>query len=361
MIRRIWNWLGPAGRPLAAIMLLCGVGTLGAVLTAPLGPIPLVGLITMLFLPFPTGLIYSAAALVLCLVLRLVGGWFLAKGRRLDVGAGLLAVVAVLGAGWAVPSQLNAAAGIGNGSVAPITPVALPDGGRVALISEGTTHQWVGCQSFCIALLLSGKLASVDIALSEAVPAPLVKLQGWRITPRGPRGSESRTCLNGRRDYSGIIRRERELRRADFKRGSSIIWDHYIEPCFDVVPVEVDPAAQLTLVNYSRRDLEGRDDRNGLNDDIELRRIVAPRAGTAPLVREAVGRTGQGYAVPLMVWPFGGNAASGGTFTPSLWQTRTMTMAYEWEVDANWWPMVEGGDALLNRAVDDLDALVASR
>lgn len=361
MIRRIWNWLGPAGRPLAAIMLLCAAGTLGAILTAPLGPIPLVGLITMLFLPFPTGLLYSAAMLALYLVLRLLGGLFLTKGKGLDAGAGLLAVVAILGAGWAIPSRLNAAAGVAEGSVPPIAPVALPDSGRVALVSQGTTHQWVGCQSFCISLLLSGKLQAVDIALSESVPAPLAKLQGWRITPRGPGGAESRECLRGRRDYSGIIRREREMRRDDFKRGTSIIWDHYVEPCFDVQPVEVDPAAQLTLVNYSRRDLVSSDDRYGLNDDIELRRIIMPRPGAAPLVREAVGRTGLGYAVPLMIWPFGGSAASGGTFTPSLWQSRTMTMVYEWDVDANWWPMIEDGDALLDRTVDEIDALVATR
>ncbi len=342
-------------------MLLCAAGTLGAMFTAPLGPIPLVGLIAVLFLPFPTGLLYSAAMLALYLVLRLIGGWFLTKGRGLDVGAGLLAVVAILCVGWAVPSQLNAAAGVGNGSVAPITPVALPESGRIALVSQGTTHQWVGCQSFCIALLLSGKLQAVDIALSEGVPAPLARLQGWRITARGPAGAESRACLRGRRDYSSIIRREREMRRDDFKGGTSIIWDDYVEPCFDVQPVEVDPAAQLTLVNYSRRDLEARDDRTGLNDDIELRRIIVPRGNAAPLVREAVGRTGLGYAVPLMIWPFGGTAASGGTFTPGLWQTRTMTMTYQWEVEANWWPMVDGGDALLDRTVDELDALLAAR
>lgn len=342
-------------------MLLCLAGTVGAILTAPLGPIPLVGIITLLFLPFPTGLLYSAAALALFLVLRVAVGWFLARGRRLDFGVALLAVAAVLGAGWAVPSRLNAAAGVGKGSVAPIAPISLPDNGRVALISQGTTHQWVGCQSFCLALLLTGKLQAVDIALSKDVPAPLAKLQGWRITPRGPGGRQSRACLRGRYDYSGIIHRERALRRDDFRRGSSIFWDRHVEPCFDVAPVLVDPAAQLTLVNYSLRDLTSSDDRNGLNDDIELRRIVQPRTGRAPLLRQAVGRTGLGYAVPLMIWPFGGNAASGGTFSPALWQTRTMTMDYAWETEANWWPMLEDGEALLERTADDVDALLADR
>ena len=113
--------------------------------------------------------------------------------------------------------------------------------------------------------------------------------------------------------------------------------------------------------NLSEKGLSERSDLVGMNEaSYEIRRVVEPRVGAAPAIREVRGQMGRRYTSPLFIYPVDGNAGTGGYFKPVLNTAHYATLVSEGQGRANWWPMITDGEALANDTAELLDDLLSN-
>jgi len=352
---RLKRAFGPLGAALVMLIMFSCLGTLGIIIVAPMVFIPIIGMFALPFLFFPTLLAYlSAMLLIFGLVDLALSFVWKTRGWARQMVAVLPAIGLVAFASMEIPRSLNEAAEIAA-LEKPLAPIDLPNASVIALIGSGNPNR--PCGMFCLSLLLSGQVNAVKVAMVSDIPAPLESVIGWQIEAR----EDSIQCLAGKPDYSFLVRSYPESRRNALRRGPWNVWSEYIQPCFEISETILDPAEQLTLVNLSEKGLSESSDLVGMNEaSYEIRRVVEPRIGAAPAIREVRGQMGRRYTSPLFIYPVDGNAGTGGYFKPVLNTAYYATLVSEGQGHANWWPMITDGEALANDTAELLDDLLSN-
>lgn len=353
-VREFMGWPG------AILVWALGIGVVGSVLAivigAPLAVIPIIGLVAFLFYPFPTLAAYAAVALVAFVGLNAGLRVSTRRPRLSQKLAGALSVAAVIAGGWIAPQALNRAAGLKAPPVqtAP-KPVAIPAGGTIALIEQGDPKyaQYARCESLCLSLLLQGEVMAVDIAQTLTPPGPLETAPGHRFTLN----ARSRDCLKGRRSYrysGGHDLSEWSVR--GFKVAAPVEW----QACIDKTPVTIDPTRQLTIIDWDLTESGGEKEQPGYSIALAVVRTVVPSSAGAPVIHEARYRGGWRYGVPFSIWPYGGNAGSGGTFAPRIAIDYFRDPGFPDRLDGGeWWRLLAKSDALATDTMTWLDTVLA--
>ncbi len=314
MARGLTNRLAPArswmGWPYWVLAWLLGIGllgTVGAMVSAGLAMIPIIGLVALIFLPFVNLAAYAAPTLGLGLLLRLLLG-LVAPAWLAQWLSVAIAVTMVGWAAFALPQAWNRGAGIQPAAAPRLpAPVTLAPGAAIAMIEQGPGDhlEWRRCESLCQTLLIEGKASAVLVAESPRLPQPGVALPAMRFTLR----PDSFDCLASRKPPFA------PSDPLDFAKFGSNYADD-VKACIPGTPARLDPGAQVTLVNWDKR-VEDNQRSIGTNGFMTIMTIT-PVAGTRPRIARAQFRSGMQYQVPLRVWPFAGNASTGGFFALNL-------------------------------------------
>ncbi len=351
--------LGCAGIGLFVLLAFCIGGCIGTIATAGLWVIPLVGILALPFLPFPTLILYVAATLALYLGLAFLVIW---SGRRLgwlwqSLSLGL-AFAVVLAIAWAMPLSWNRAAGVD--APAPARnwqPLRLPQGASIALISEWNPYRDdMECDAFCLALLVSGRANDVIVGRSDAWPiewARKTRARRYRLK------ADWRDCFGKLPDYSMIARSNPELQRLNLRElGLSPLFQTELPKCLDAEEVPLEFRKQPSLIHWRKdADETSMAENVGFDPDFIVQQIVRGDPAQDGVRKVQSGRR---YVVPVTINPFGGNAGSGGTFSPH-WATSYFSNVDHERREAGWWEMVEGSDLFLTKAIEILDPIIPER
>lgn len=356
MLQQVKQWLGPIGYVLFVLLTLSLLGSLLAILVAPITAIPIIGLFGLFFVPFPTLSVYLGGICIVYLMFHVmpIGKW---RGV-----AGLICGLAFVGAAaFGIPRVADREfdAWVAQFRQRGIwKPVSLSTGSNVTLVGSQHMATYLGCDSFCQGLLLSGQAKQVTFMTSPAFDRPEdLKITGDRYSlndnvdnclAKLPQMEPDSPLYNGNFDDDEDRIRHRLNR--DFQRGLlSKDFQDAVQSCVRVDKVsnqdmsgwvfvdwqtELPPAGYDSPVPFldSRIAVLNADDKK--SGIIELFKIHGTRMSS-----------------PAWISPYGGNAGSGGTF--SLQFAREFV---EWKGPERdfyqWWGYIEKRTEIAQAAID---------
>ena len=346
--KKVANWLGLPGLVIMG-MLVFGIGGLiGAILTSSIAAIPIVGLLALLFEPFPTVVLYSAAALLAYVWVRTILAFLPIGQRLLQWLAAISAVVLITALGYFLPESWNASAGL----VPPVPQsqpqaVDIPNGGAIAFIDHGEA-QYVRCDAICLSLLMQGRVKFVEVAATLRQPSLFEALPGKRFMIN----AKTRDCLKGKRDYAFT---ENEVdRHEEFLGGLPIEYD----TCLDSENVTVRPELQTTIVEWIEVGNGENDPKPGFSGVVSIIRTIIPQRGRKPQVHEARYRAGYRYIRPLYISSYAGNAASGSYFSPAVAISYFTEPGFPDTLEPRFWRFLKGSDEVGAKTASWLDGVV---
>ncbi|OQW47707.1 MAG: hypothetical protein A4S16_08240 [Proteobacteria bacterium SG_bin6] len=348
-----------------ALTLLLGLAVtvlmslLAATIGAAIWPVPIIGLPALVLLPFPTFALYLGATVGVYLA---IVGTLRLRGREQPWDRWAVLVVgfvAPIVAGILYPLGANWHAGIANiDAAAGWSPLRLARHQTIVLVTiEKDPDLEHRCDAFCLSLLATGKATEVIVArsASQIDRGAVLSGMGYRLAANWQR------CLRDLPDYLSVVRQYPEDRlRQMIDFGLDPYFDGRLPDCLAKRPVGVRAGTEPTLAIW-RGDASAAHmdaDRIGWRRPHAEQRILVP--GGSDRNRRLL-RYGIRYAVPAMIWPYGGNAGSGGTFSPKLARVTVSTESASARVGPTWWDMVEDGEALAASAIAVLDPLVTDR
>jgi hypothetical protein len=311
MLKKIELWLGHPGMVLAWLLIIGLIGTVGAILVAPFAAIPLVRVVTLPFDPFPTVVVYSAAALAAYLVIKQMLRFLPIKASVTQWTAGISAATLVVSVGYHLPNSWNVGAGLDqrNSQDRPLA-IAIPNGGTLALIDHGNP-KYISSDNVCFTLLLQETVKFVEVASTLREPSPLQGLPGKRYSLK----PQTRTCLKGMRDYA-FSKGDKE-RHQEFLESAGLPIEYH--SCLNEEEITLRPEQQTTIVQWlnEQGDVEGQ--KVGFSRPVRLFRTIVPQGdGRSPAIQEARYRSGYRYVSPLYFSSYQGNAGMGTFFSPSI-------------------------------------------
>jgi hypothetical protein len=347
--------LAALGLPGIALTWLLAVLVIGTLATATVGAflavIPVVELIGLLFFPFPTALMYisivSAAYLLIRLPIRN------AAGSAIGLIAGLSAAYLF---GTIVPAHSNREfdAQVSNlGKQTAWHPIRVDRVPTVKLVRSTDTGIDDGCESFCLTLLLTGRAENVQVVTENLVD---------RLTANDAKGTtfqlveDADKCLaslpsfmSERLNYPSdpVFRAKRVTE--DFK--SNLLdntFESQVKSCIQTHENAPRSDKGWTFVMWNAPFDDEAYDRPVFSVQSRAR-IVDNRQGSKTLV-DTLEVYGTRISSPLWIWPYGGNAGSGGTFSP-VWAREHL----DWDGPEDWWEFVEDSDVLAKLAIERLD------
>lgn len=351
MLKCIRKWLGLPGLVLMGALIFGLVGLLGTILVSPMATIPFFDLFALLFDPFPTVVLYSAAALLAYLGIRGIL-WPLPINRSVSQWmAAASAVGLIIAVGYLLPSSWNFAAGL----VPPVLQsqpeaVSIPNGGAIALIDHGEA-QYVRCDAICLSLLIQERVKFVEVASILRQPSLFEALPGKRYMLN----ALTRNCLKGKRDYAFT---ENEADRHEQFQGSLPI---EYDTCLDSRDVIVKPELQTTIVEWVEGDKGEDNPKPGFSGPVSIIRTIVPQSGRQPVVHEAQYRAGYRYVTPLYLGSYAGNAASGSYFSPTISISYFREPGFPDTLEPRFWKFLTGSEELGRKTASWLDGVVERR
>jgi hypothetical protein len=343
---------GPVGQVLFVLLLLSFFGTLLAIFVgSALWPIPIIGMIALLFVPFPTLTIYLAIIFVTHLTFRRLpwGKW---RGV-LGVLTGALAV-ATFAFGYPKVANRSFDAEIAQyRQRGTWRPVKLADGSDVTLIRSKDTDIDKGCDSFCFGLLLSGRAKQVTIMTAPAFGRlEELKISGKRYSlvaaadgclaalpqMRSPNLPSTEDKANER------IRLQQEFK----INVLNDVFEEGLAKCMTTRDIQNEPRNGWTLINWHNK--FNPESYDLLEPRMHARvGILGPR-GNDHRVTELFDIYGARVATPAYIWPYGGNAGTGGAFSPRLGTDRLDWNGPDLSLD-RWWGFVVDPDSIIQAAI----------
>ena len=355
LFSRLARVLGPATISLLVLTLLVALLALATATIGPaIWPIPLLGLLGLVLLPFPTVFAYLLLAWVIYLpaiaAVRLLA---LRRARMLEGVLALAAIGVCVGLGYQAAHLLNERAGVdAMAAPPPLPPVSVAPGGSIALIGSSMIRDEEPCSNLCLALLVGGEVDTVLVAQTAAMPDPLARLSGFAIRF----GARGRDCLRGKSDWTMVPGASPAEQRESFYDGYGGNLSFELVECLDVRPVMIDPASQPTVINWEIADGEKPQEvEPGVWPAQQVQATIMPQARGMTQVSRRSGREGYRYFAPLAIWPYAGNAGLGGYFDPVPALEHFRTIPYEDSRAKGWWPLIAGSDAMLDRTIAYLD------
>lgn len=355
-LRNLILGLGPIG--LALIVVLCAAiaGTvLAASVGAAMAPIPIVGLVALLFLPFPTLMIYVGIIFVFFLLFNIIP-----LGKWRGVWGVLIGILACLAIAFGYPKFVNRSF---DAEIAPYQqrgiwrPVKLADGSDVTLIRSEHTDNDKGCESFCFGLLLSGRAKQVTIMTAPAFGRPEdLKISGKRYSL----AADAEGCLaklpqmrSPNLPSTDDAATERVRLAQEFK--INVLNDEFEEglaKCITTRDIQNEPRFGWILINWHNKfEPESYD---APKPSMHARvGILEPRSDEQR-VTELFEIYGAYVASPAYIWPYGGNAGSGGTFSPRLGTDHVDWNGPDLSLDS-WWGFVADPDSIIRGAIDRVE------
>ncbi|QDX24811.1 hypothetical protein FPZ54_01360 [Sphingomonas suaedae] len=344
---RIATWLFKAN----VIALIGSAAT--ATIGASIAMIPLIELLSIPLFPFPTVTIYLVAITCLYLVIALPLAWIGFDGVWVRRGAFAASVFLALLTGWAVPDHLNQRAGIGSRTEATQRywrAMSFGSPRPIALVEVGTGFFEPKCDAACLSLLVTGRAPEVVIARSlrqvergETATGIAFRLAGdWQL------------CLARLPDYAGIVRSFPADRLSNFLEfGLDVSFAAELPRCLERRRVRFHVGALPTLTYWrSEQPASENTGKVGWQPEYARQQIFQPDG----LRTERTFRVGYRYAAPALIFPYGGNAGTGGTFSPRWWTDRVENYS-EPGMDP-WWSMFAESAAIASEAMKRLDAVV---
>ncbi len=200
---------------------------------------------------------------------------------------------------------------------------------------------------------MTQRAGEVIVARTKSMPpSNPIDARSVRLRP------DWRACFSKLPDYSFLVRSEPEARLENFRGWLDPYFADELQQCLIIKSVKLDEARQPTLINWQEPDdVQTRGESAvGLEPITGEQRIVRPDKAQNS-VRYL--RWGRRYVVPAFLWPYAGNAGSGGRFELS-WATSLFSTIPGGERESEgWWTMVADGDQLAKEAVSVLDATVS--
>lgn len=352
IIDRAAAWGGAPIKLLLVAIALSLAGSILTILATPMAAIPIVDFLISPIFVFPTVFCYSVAGFVAYVALRPTVGLICPWPSGAQWLALAFALAAVGAVGFGAPKLLNSAVGLKTATrqMKP-PPVALQRGQPIALISYGVP-EYASCEALCLSLLVSGEAAAVEVASSTKEPGPMEVLGGKRFRLK----SDFKGCMSGKPAYYLTANSSREVRQRLFEL---VLPREYAE-CLHVESVIVDPARQLTLVEWIGSDEIETPRRLGYSGNVAIVRTVTPSVGRRPQVREARYRAGWKYTEPFFIFPYAGNAAVGSYFSPSISIEYFQDLGFPDSLAPRLWSLISDGASLRESTTAWLDTVVAS-
>ena len=345
---------GPIGQTLFVLLLISFFGTLLAIFVgSALGPIPFIGMIALLFVPFPT---LTVGLLVVLSVCHLF--YRLSHSRFREIVGFFIGIAVVGTAVIAYPTIANrefdkiAARYQQRGTW---VPAILSQGVEVTIVRSEHTEIDRGCGSFCLGLLLSGRAEQVTFMTSLEFDRPeSLKITGKRYSfkdssndciaelPRMEPGS----VLYDNDDKEVIRRRLNE----DFRGGLlSKDFEEKIQSCLSLSLVDNEPLSGWLFVDWRTEfDPESYD---YPTPRLNARLVILNADDRRSHVTELFEIYGARIASPAWIWPYGGNAGSGGTFSPQLAREHLDWGGPSSDIDG-WWRFVDDPAAIAQAAIE---------
>ena len=346
-----------------SLLIATGLLLLGTVCTATIGaalwPIPLIGMVALLFVPFPTLALYvGAIALIYLLILmpvRLAGTDSKIRRRLALAGAAGLVVLA----GFVVPLVQNARAGVYDELADTWQPARLRPGSNVALVQRGGDYKQA-CDAFCLSLLVTGRARSILLAQTDGAAARGTRLPalsiglapGWQA------------CLGTLPDYSPVVRDFPQDRREGFiEQGLDFMFQDELKRCLRQSPARLVIGQVPTCIIWDGKTDEQGPPRPGWRRPHAEQRIALPVDGAE---HRRLIRIGHRYTVPFAISPYGGNAGTGGRFEPMQAMIQIISRAHLAEAGmyadgASWWDFITDGQKVAEDAIRILDRMVSDR
>jgi hypothetical protein len=131
-----------------------------------------------------------------------------------------------------------------------------------------------------------------------------------------------------------------------------------LKQCLVVKPAKLDLTRGVSLINWHSPDAVQRGEGTAIGlEPITAEQRIAGWGRAQSNVRYL--RWGRRYDVPAFLWPYSGNASSGGRFKLS-WATSFFSTIPGGEgPEEAWWTMIADGEQLAAEAVAVLDATVS--
>ncbi len=336
------------------------VALVGTALTATIGAglavIPVIGLVGMLMAPLPTVAMYLIAVTGLYVLLSLVLAWCGLDGIWARRGALSASVSLALLTGWAIPARINHDAGVGPGTDATQqnwSAAVLNSPRVVAFVETDPSYFEPKCDAPCLSLLVTHRAPRVVVGSSKETVVRGSMISGTEFRLKG----DWRRCVAQLPDYVMIVRSFPAGRRDSFLVfGLDPSFAAELPRCIEKRRVRFRAGVILTFSNWHSQEPEvGTRGALGWLPKHAEHQIFMPDGRHER--REF--KTGYRYGMPAMIWPYGGNAGTGGTFEPAWVKDRVSNQS---ETDRQpWWSMLAEGDAIANEAMSLLDAVIPER
>jgi hypothetical protein len=190
--------------------------------------------------------------------------------------------------------------------------------------------------------------------------ATIGTVNGWQVQLIADAESCLRETAVGLRAKRAEIWRDRPqfiaLTAKDFRRmnGESVQEDY--GACLSISSARFNPMAMPMLVDWDRYAMDYTPSENGaVTSSVARRVLMTGTPGTSPW--RGIGYEGYRYTRPLFIWPYGGNAGTGGTFAPR-WNSGYFTNLPDTLYQDRWpWGLVKDGDALATATAEYLEQL----
>ena len=349
--------LGPIGYVLFPLLVLSLLGSLLTILIAPITAIPIIGIVGLLFVPFPTLSVYLAGVCIVYLMFHVmpIGKWRGVTG--LICGLAFAGVAAV-----GIPRVADREFDVWFAQFRQRgiwKPVSLSTGSRVTLIRSQHTGTYRGCDSFCQGLLLSGYAKHVTIMTSPAFGRPeSLKIMGDRYSlnenvdmclSKLPQMEPDSPLYDGNVDDVGADRMRHRLNR-DFQSGLlSKDFEDAVQSC-----VRADKVSNLALSGWVFVDWQAELPPTGYDSPIpflDARVVIFNADDKNSSIIELFNSHGTRMASPVWIWPYGGNAGSGGTFSPQFAREYVKWSGPDRAFD-QWWAFVKKRTEIAQAAID---------
>jgi hypothetical protein len=352
---RLRNSFDPLGLSIAWTLLASFVGTLLTIAASAIAPIPIVGLVAFLFIPFPTMLIYFGIIFLFYLISLAAP-----LGRLRGFVGCLMGVLVVAAIAFGYPEMVN------HSFDAQLeqykqrgewSPIVIADGSSVTLVRSMDTGIDKGCDSFCYGLLLSGRASRVTIMTAPAfrrVEDLNISGKKYELVDGADKCISSLAPMYSPNLPSTSDQETMRLRlEGDFKIGVlNDAFEDGLRRCLSIREVENEHPSGWLLVNWQ----------NELNYEsydlpmptVNARVSVVDARSSSPKVTELFEIYGSRVSTPAWIWPYGGNAGSGGTFSPILATEQVDWRGPDLSLDG-WWGFVADPNAIIRSAIDRVE------
>ncbi|MCO4093066.1 MAG: hypothetical protein HEQ34_14130 [Sphingorhabdus sp.] len=356
MLQQIKQWLGPIGYVLFILLTLSLLGSLLAILVAPITAIPIIGLVGLFFVPFPTFLMYLGGIFIVYMMFHVmpIGKW---RGVT-----GLICGLTFVGAAaFGIPLMANREFDVWLAQFRQRgiwKPVSLSTGSNVTLVGSQHSATYFGCDSFCQGLLLSGQAKQVTFMTSPVFDRPEdLKITGDRYSlsenvdnclAKLPQMEPDSPLYNG--NFDGDEDRIRHQLNRDFQSGLfSKDFDDAVQSCFRVDKVSNQDLSGWVFVDWQTEFPPAGDDSHVPLLDARIAILNADDKKSD--IIELFKIHGTRMSSPAWIWPYGGNAGSGGIFSPQFAREFVEWKGPERDFD-QWWGYIEKRTEIAQAAID---------